>query len=1073
MLPRNIIFLLLCHQQICPLFNYLSRVVLTIGLQLLFVPVAEAQEKIVRGTVLDENRKGMPGVSVVEKGINNGTATDINGEFSIRVHNDRATLVFTFVGYTSREMFTENMSVVHVTMEPHVEVLSELVVVGYGVQQKKDVTGSIAVADGEELSVLPTSNLENNFQGRLAGVNVISSGEPGSTPLVIIRGASTFAGSSQPLYVVDGVPTMDISTINPLDVESATALKDAGAASIYGSRAANGVILITTKRGKEGTMKLFYNGYYGIQSPGEGLTNLLDTQGYSALTWLAYQNSGQTPPSDMYGDGLIPIVPDYYKPEGKFEGEVDESTYDEIINPITRTNKRGTDWYDEITEVAPIQNHDIAASGGSDNSKYYFGLNYFNQNGIIIYTNAERYSMRINTEFTIKDKVRIGENLTNVYRSNSRMLEAGDGSSNAIMECYVAPVILPVYDIQGNFASYNNWVPNPYAGQSLVKDSESYSVRTFGNVYMEVDFLRNFMFRTSFGGSMQYGHSYTFFPAYNRVPNSFSEQTYDEADWNWQNTLTFKKAFRQHSLSLLIGAEAIKTDIGRAIGGSRTGYYSDDPDFWTLNSGNVDSQTNFGYSNTPAALLGYFGRVDYNYHDRFLLSVTVRRDGSSKFIQHKYGTFPALTLAWRISEESFLQSASFISDLKLRAGYGIMGDQINASPNNSYTIYISDPGASYYDIKGNNSVAELGFGKSFTGNPNGQWQQNETTNLGLDFSFFSNQWSGSIDVYKKVTDKLLYTAEAPGTSGTSSPAARNVGKMENKGIDVVLNYKTGVGRDWKVNVGLTLTSYVNKVLKVANNVPYFEPVPFMPFIRIQSGQSISAFYGYQVDGLWQSQEEIDVANSLGGIDLNRDGMDTTFFQQDALPGRFRYRDVNGDSVITSADRTFIGNPNPKFTYGLNLSLTYKSFDFTLFFYGVQGNDIYNYMKRNTDFFWSGQGGKSEDLLYRSWTPERRNTTIPMAEPSENFSNNQHSSYYIEDGSYLRIKNIQIGYNLPKAVLSKASIGLARIYLQAVNPFTFTKYSGLDPEIGGSTVAFGYGTIYPATQQFIIGLNLEF
>ncbi len=1010
----------------------------------------------------------MPGVNVSLRGTSVGTASDADGRFSIPVASSDDILVFTFVGYNTSERVVGNLSVITVAMQPSVQVLSELVVVGYGVQQKKDVTGSIAVADGEELSAIPTSNIENNLQGRLAGVNVISSGEPGSTPLVVIRGASTFAGSSQPLYVVDGVPTLDISTINPGDVESVTALKDAGAASIYGSRAANGVILITTKKGKNGTMKLSYNGYYGVQSPGKGITNLLDTQGYADLTWLAYQNSGETPPSGLYGSGPTPVIPDYYKPAGKFEGEVDESTYDEIINPITRANKTGTDWYDEITNYAPIQNHDLAVSGGGDNSRFYVGLNYFDQEGIIVYTEASRYSLRINTEFVVKDKIRIGENITNTYRSNSGIAESGNtGGQNSIYDCFITPVILPVYDIQGNFTSYGSWKPNPYADQFHAKDNKSYSVRAFGNLYAEVDFLRHFMFRTSFGGSMEYGRFYNFFHAYKELSNGFTEQAYDKADWSWQNTLTFKKKFDKHSFNFLGGIELIKTDLGRGIGGTRYGYYSENPEYWTLNNGGIENQTNFGYVQTPSSLMGYFGRIDYSYRDRYLLSVTARFDGSSKFINHRYGTFPSATLAWRISNERFLSNALFINDLKLRAGYGIMGDQINASPDNSYTLYVPNPGASYYDIGGTNSNPVPGLGKSFTGNPNGQWQQNETTNLGLDFSFVNSQLSGSVDVFKKVTDKLLYTSELPGTNGTSSPAARNVGKMENKGIEVALNYALSIKSNWKLNAGLIFASYVNRVVKVSNNVPYFYPL-IWEFIRIQPGQAISAFYGFKIDGLWQSQHEIEEANIL-------DGNAATPFQEAAAPGRFRFHDVNGDGKITlNDDRTFIGNPNPDFSLGLNLSATYKNFDLTLFLYGVSGNDIYNASKLQTDFFWYTQGGKNKDLLNRSWTPERTDTSIPIVETRGNFSTDQISSYFIEDGSYLRVRNIQIGYRLPVAQTSNAGITLARVYMQAVNPFTFTKFSGLDPEAGGSTVAFGAaGTNYPAAQQLIIGLNLEF
>ena len=1028
---------------------------------MLVTALARGQGRMVTGSVTDEKHAALPGVNILIKGTTIGTVTDLDGNYSLSVQGDSTLLTFSFIGYETAETAIGSRSIVNLTLAPSVNYLSEVIVIGYGTQEKKDVTGSMAVVKSKELNATPASNIENNFQGRMAGVTVISSGQPGVGAQVVIRGASTFAGSTQPLYVVDGVPTLDISTINPADVESATALKDAGAASIYGSRASNGVILITTKQGESGTMKLTYNGYYGVQFPGEGITNILDTQGYADLTWLAYKNSGLTPPSTMYGTGQEPIIPDYYRPAGKLEGAVNEATYDKISNPITRTNKSGTDWYDELTQTAPIQNHDLAVSGGSNNSRYYVGLNYMNQEGIVVYTGAERYSMRINTEFKVNEKIRIGENITNTFRSNS-LISSENVSFNgatSLVDVYLTPVILPVYDVGQNFTfATQPTALNPYAIQYRSKDNKSYSLRTFGNIYAEIDFLKDFTFRTAFGGSFQYGRSYAFTPEAGNTLNSFTEGSYDEADWNWQNILTYRKNLNAHSFSVLAGLETIKSDMGRISGGTRKDYLVEDPNNWTLNGGNATGQTNYGTSKTPYSLVSFFGRVDYGFRGRYLLNLTIRRDGSSKFINHKYGTFPAATIAWRLSEESFMQGISFLSDLKIRAGYGVMGDQINASATNSYTSFLSDPGGSYYDITGSNNSAAVGFGKAFTGNPDGQWQENKTANLGVDFSLFRAKLYGSVDIYKKVTDRLLFTAESPGTNGTSLPAAKNVGKMENKGIDLMINYRSGIGQNWTFESTLTFTTYKNKIVKIADNLSFYLPPGNTLGIRNAVGQPVSSFYGYEAVGIWQSQQQIN----------------SSYIQKDAKPGRTRYADADGDGTVTENDRVFIGNPNPDFTAGINLSLSYKNVDLSAFFYAVYGNEIYNFNKWDREVFARGEGAKSRDLLENSWTEERPNASIPIAEVGYNFTNDEINSNFVEDGSYLRLRNIQLGYNLPTDILQKAGMKKARMYLQAINLITLTKYSGLEPEVGGTSVAFGIGgSDYPTTRQFIVGLNLEF
>lgn len=1055
-----------------------------------------AQSRVISGTIKDENDKALPGVNIIVIGTTIGTISDNDGKYSLSVSSDNTILRFTFVGYEDIERAVGGLTILDLSMRPSTSLLNEVTVTGYGVQEKKDITGSIDVAKEKELNAVPTSNIENNLQGRFSGVNVITSGQPGSPAQVSIRGISTFAGTSSPLYVVDGNPTLDITTFNMMDVESITVLKDAGAASIYGSRAGNGVILITTRKGKSGAMKVSYSGYGGVQAPAKRITGLLDSQGFAELYWLAYNNSGQSLDGNIYGNGPTPVIPDYYTPPGKFEGdpEVDPSLYSLKLGEfyqISRANKTGTNWFDEVTQKAPIQNHAIDISGGNQNATYFVGLNYFNQQGIVDYTNSVKYSFRTNTEFKINEHVRVGENVTWNYRSNSYMgnpsgIGGTDVGGSSIRACYTSASMWPVYDIMGNFARGGNIaVISPYETQYRSKDNYAFDVRLFGNFYAEVDFLKYFTFRSAFGGSMQNGNSH-YLSNFIYNASTFSESSFYAADWNWQNILRFKKELQNHSISGIAGLEAIESNIGRSLGGTRSGYISTglvpDAYYYTLSNGNATNQTNYGNVNTPATLFGYFGRIDYGYKDRYLASFTIRRDGSSKFVNDKWGTFPSMTLGWRASETNLLKSTGFIDDLKLRVGYGVMGDQNSAVSANSYSSYTADAQNSYYDISGQNNSAQPGYARIFIGNPNGQWQRNITANVGLDFAFFYNKLSGSIDFYKKTTDKLLFAVDNIGTNGFSAAAFKNVGTIENKGIDLNLAYRTSIGRDWKFNSLLTFTTYKNKVVEVASNVPYFDPGPYgtgYSFVRIQPGQATSAFFGYKVAGLWQSQAEIDAANANAP-----DGV----FEQEAAPGRFRYADINGvdedgkltgkpDGKIDDNDRTFIGNPNPKFSSGLNLSLTYKNIDLTLFFYGVYGNDILNMNKYDTDFFnaFLSGGSKSKEVLYDSWLPDRTDAKLPIAETQGYFSTSQaSSSFFIEDGSYLRLKNLQIGYTFPREVSAKAGMSSARVYLQAVNLFTITKYSGLDPELSGSPLNFGIDRgNYPNARQFIFGLRINF
>ncbi len=1049
---------------------------------LLFLGSATAMaQRTVTGTVLDEAGLGLPGVTVLIKGTSTGTATDIDGKYSINVNSNEDILVYSFVGYLTRETTVGNRSVIEMTMEPDFQTLSEMVVTGYAVQDKKDITGAVGVIKGDLLNEIPAANVESQLQGRLAGVNVTSNGNPGAGSQVRIRGLTGF-GANQPLYVVDGVQTLDISTLSPNDIESMSVLKDAGAASIYGSRASNGVVLITTKKGKSGTMKVSYQSFAGVQDPGRGFTNLLNTQEFADLQWQVLENG----PLDefthpLYGQwrrgGPGPRIPDFILPAGAMAGDprTDPSLYNlDLNNPannylIVPANKEGTDWFREATRNALITNHDFMFSGGGERSRYMAALNYFEQQGIVIETFSKRYSMRFNSEFDISDRVRIGENVQLTYRQNRQIDNLSEG--NAISSAYRIQRIIPVFDVAGNFAG--NRAPNTGNGTSSVamqrrqQDNDAFDIRILGNVFAEVDITDDLVFRSNFGGSLQSGYFHNLSPqtwerSENQATSSFTEGAFYNAEWLWTNTLTYQKTFGKHAVTLVGGYESVKAGLGRNVSGTRAGYFSLNPDFLTLGNGaNIVNATSF--ANTFSTLLSQFLRVDYGYADKYLISATVRRDGSSRFAD-QYGVFPSFTGAWRISEEGFLKGSSAITELKIRGGWGVMGQQLRLNPANQFTLFGGGIGSSFYDIAGTNNSSVLGQRPTRIGAPDTRWERNVTTNIGVDLSLLEDRLSFTLDVYNRLSDGLLFAPELPATAGAASPPSVNLAEMVNRGVDFQATYRNIFGNGLRFETDFVFTHYTNEILSIADGVNEF----FAGGSRIGSlainrvGHPLSAFFGYQVEGIFQSQEEVNNAPS----------------QDQAAPGRFRFADTDGSGNISADDRTILGSPIPDFTAGMNFSLGYQNWDMSAFFFASVGNDIYNYTKWWTDFWPSFQGAKSQAALYDSWLPSRPNATTPIAENASNFSTNaQSNSYYIEDGSYLRLRNLTIGYTLPQVLTQRWRMERVRLYAQGVNLLTITGYSGLDPELGGpqgSDTSFGidYGN-YPVVRQYLFGLNVNF
>lgn len=1058
----------------------LRRIALFFLSMVLSAGIIFAQEKTITGKVTAEGEGPLPGVNVTVQGTVIGAMTDLNGTYTIKVPSPASVLVFSSIGYTTKQVTVGTQNTIDMVLTSDVRALQEVVVTGYTSQRRKDLTGSVATVEPAKLTALPTGNVTNSLQGRTSGLTVTGNGQPGSVSQVRIRGYSSFE-NNEPLYIVDGVPTQDISSMNPNDIESISVLKDAGAASIYGSRASNGVIIVSTKKGSRGT-KVTYSMYYGTQDPGKGPTNLLNTQEYANLVWLVNKNDN----APLYTTGGEKVI---------------NPVYGWIGNPTPTIPEwaGNTNWYKAITHRAPIMNHDISLSGGTDNAKFFAAIDVFNQDGIIIYTNSDRYTGRFNSEFSfLKDHIKVGENLTLAY-TTSHGVGNLDESSPIQQASYRSQPIIPVIMttavpnglthafVPGDWggtgiAAQLGQAENEVASLTRAKDNSNWTVRMIGSAFVDVKLLQGLNFKSTLGGTFANNYNYSYsYKTYERSENNATNGFYEGAsygnDWVWTNQLTLDKTFGQHKILAIAGYEAVKYDIGRGVSGNRAGYFTDDILYRTLNNGATTIAAN-SYLNTPTTLLSQFARADYSFMDRYMLSATIRRDGSSRFgVNNRWGIFPSFSLGWRVSDEEFFKGITFINDMKIRGSYGTMGNQLAVSPQNQFYNYGGDPSTSFYDINGTFTSSVQGFRPTRIGNPDAKWETSINTNIGFEANLLQNKIGIKFDWYSKVTKDLLYPLELPGVAGSATSPYVNVAGMSNKGLDIELSYKQKFG-EVGFDASANITTVKNNIDEIAEGIDFFYSggSRIGSFVRNEVGHPMSSFYGYKVISLFQESEFHTTVNADGEtILVTNEGIPT---QDGAAPGFFKYQDTNGDGAITAEDRTFIGDPNPKFTYGLNLALTYKNFDISAFVYGSQGNDIFNFNTWWIDFMPSFQGQKSTDLLYNSWTPDNPNAKVPKASQTSNFSTNtQSTSYYVEDGSYMRLRNLQLGYTIPESILSKASIKSLRVYVQAVNLFTITKYSGLDPEIQaqyGNDQNHGvdYGN-YPIVKQFLFGLNVSF
>ncbi len=1016
----------------------------------------------VTGKVTDEKGNPLPGVNIMIKGTTQGTVTDTDGDFVITVPDQNAVLIFSFIGYKSTEIVVGNNKSLNIQLQEDLLNLDEVVVTGYTAQSKRFITGSVGSYDVKTIKTTPVISIDQALQGRVPGVLVSDANGPGGDVMVRIRGFGTI-GNSEPLFVIDGVPTMgNLKNIDPNDIESVQVLKDASSASIYGARAANGVIVITTKNGKPNQqLKVSFNAWAGTES----FTNFPETPSPMQLAELTFQDmrlNGITS-HKQYGDlNTGPRLPTYIIPEGSENADL--STYDLYSNPITRANKEGTDWFDEIFDPALMMNYSLNLSGGKEKSQYNVSLGYLDHNGTLIETSYNRYSIRVNTLFEPDKWIRIGENFTASYSERIGINRDGSGLASNWSQAYRTNPLIPVYDVMGNYAGSHagsiglgaSFTPYPYLERN--KHNKQMSDRLFGNLFLELEPLKGLTFKTSIGVDYEMLYGIDFFPKDPErrgtgASNHLTEVSMWNSQYNWTNTLTYENVFNDiHRLSVLFGTEAIQ-NVGRGFNATRNDYFSEDVSFrYLIASGGAQSNT--GLIPTRSTLFSLFGKIDYAFKDKYLVNFTLRNDKSSRFTEdNRSAIFPAVGAGWLVSEEGFLKNSTIISTLKLRAGWGQTGNQI-IDDFGFADQFAPNPFFNSYDLTGANSSIITGFAKAVSGNPNRKWETNTSLNVGFDAGFFNNKLSLSFDWFNRQTTNLLIRAARPATAGSSLPPFINIGGMENKGFELVLGYEGSTPSDFTYGANISFSSYKNEVTKISDNDDSFLTGSDLfdrghIATRTQKGHPISSFYGWIVDGIIQ------------------EGPDA---------GNFKYRDIDGDGTITDLDRTFIGSPHPNFTCGVDIHLGFKNLDFGMFLYGVQGNKIYNFMRWFTDFNNFGDENRNVRVL-DSWTPENHSNSLAQYNSATAGANSRPSSYFVEDGSYLRFQDIHLGYTFKKI----HRIEGLRLYVQLQNYITITKYSGIDPDLTFNNFTDPYRNLeygvdqgqYPTPKSFIVGLNLNF
>ena len=1028
------------------------------------------QQKSVSGKVTDSSGGPLPGVSVVLKGTTSGTITDSNGNYSLSGIPANATLQFSFVGMKTLEVSVGGKESINVTLTEEAIGLDEVVAVGYGTQRKADLTGAIGVVETKKLREAPTGNFMKALQGQVAGVYVKTDGSPSGAATVRIRGGSTMAGGfNDPLYIIDGIPTTSgIEQLNANDIESMQVLKDASAASIYGSRANNGVILITTKKGKAGVNKIEYSSYYTVQEYAKKL-DVLNAYQRGFVNWRAAINDGLTPSSNIYNY--------QWHRDANNVAVLDKILLPEFIDPSQTMRPADTKWIDEVSHPGFLQSQNLTLTNGSEKGTMLLSLNYFNNSGIIKETEYKKYTGRINSDYNfLKGKLKVGENLS-FSKINNVEIPIGDVMYLSLVQ---QPVV-PVHSVDSAWGGPAPGMTDRHNPVRLIEDNKqnvSNSARIFGSLYADLEIMKNLNFRSNFGidyteryyRKMDYTYASGFLIS--DISRTTMSQDHNLA-WTWSNTLNYKYKKDKHSVELLAGMEAIKAQFVTFYG-SREGYVIQDNNYMYLNSGT--SKFLNGGGGAANSLLSYFGKLNYSFFDRYLLSATIRRDGSSRFgKENQYGIFPAFSLGWRLSEESFIKNnLSSISNLKLRAGWGKTGNQ---EINNEaiYSIYKTDTGidptwdfdsGTSYDISGSDGGAiPSGFRKIREGNSLLKWEEATQTNLGLDFGLFKQKITGSIDYFKKDTKNILIEPPYLAAKGEGGNQWVNGASLGVKGLELVLGYDTKFDNGIELSLSGSISSYKREITYLPEDV--LTGYPGDPANgKSVLGHSDLAQFGYVADGLFQNQAEVDAYAAQPGKAV----------------GRIRYNDIGGldakgkyvnkpDGVVNALDRTWLGDPNPKFEYGININLAWKGFDCVAFFQGISGSKVYNDYKHLTDFTSIWQGTNFGTRTLDAWSSTNTGSTIPMLTLTDTNNESRYSSYFIENGSYLKLRNLQLGYTIPKRIMDYVKISSARVYIQGQNLFTIKdtkgsdQYTGVDPE--------NPNFAYPIPRTLTLGVNLNF
>ena len=1028
-----------------------------------------AQTRTVKGKVVDKANEPLIGVAVNIKNTSQGSITDFEGNYSIQVNTENAVLVFSYIGYDKQEIKVGARNVIDVVMHEASIALDQVVVVGYGTSKRGDVTGSISSIDAAEIKKVPVVNVGQALQGRMSGVQVTNNdGTPGAGVQVLIRGVGSF-GDNSPLYVVDGYPGASISNLNPSDIQSIDVLKDASAAAIYGNRAANGVVIITTKRGNADKMQLSVDATVSVQFK-PSTFDVLNAQDFASLA------------TEISKKENAPVLDAWANPSGL----------------------RTIDWQDLMYRAGLKQNYNLSLRGGSEKVQTSISLGLTNQEGVVRFSDYKRYNIALTQDYKPLKWLKSSTSLRYAYTDNKTVFGSGQGGVGRLAKLIPTmtgnPLTDEVENANGVFGFYDknaNAVrdnENVYA-RSKSNDQKNISHNLIANTSLEINPFKGLVFKTNFGISYGASSGYDFNPYDDRVPTTrlatYRQYASNSFEYLWENTLNYSNTFGKHSIDVL-GGVSIQENTARNMSVYGEGLSSDG----LRNLGSLQTMRDISGNQQTWSLASQFARLTYKFAERYILTGTVRRDGSSRFMRgNRWGVFPSVSAAWRIKEESFLKDVDFISNLKLRASYGEAGNQ-NIGLFQYQSSYTTGKRSSNYGyVFGQDKTYIDGMVQSFLPNPNLKWETSKQTDIGIDLGFFNNKLMLTADYYIKKSSDFLLEIQMPAQTGFTK-ATRNVGSVKNNGFEFSVDYRDN-SHGFKYGVNVNLTTVKNKIERlspgkdaVANlqslGFPTTGNTSWAVFSMSKVGGSIGEFYGFQTDGIIQNQAEIDALNA-NARRLNQDD-NVWYIASGTAPGDRKFIDQNGDGVITDADRVSLGSPLPKFYGGINLSGEYKGFDFNLFFNYSVGNKILNFVKRNL-ISMGGEGSiglqnVGKEFYDNRWTETNPTNKYPRAVWSDVSGNSRVSDAFVEDGSYLRLKNIEVGYTLPTNTLKKASISKLRIFASVQNLFTITGYSGMDPEIGqsmssstgvaGGVTASGVDVgIYPYSRFFTMGFKLEF